>query len=142
MNAIRQPQAAAISGTQIGATMAPMFVPELKIPVAKARSLFGNHSATVLIDAGKFAASPTPSRKRAKPNVQGAVRERGRHPGERPPRDRDPQPELRADPIEDLAPDQHHHGVRHLEGDDDAAVVELATSRSPSGDPAPGCPST
>src|SRR6185503_871807 len=84
--AIRQPHAAAISGTQMGATTAPIFVPELKIPVANARSLFGNHSATVLIDAGKFAASPTPSRKRTKQNVMAlfanavAIAARDHHP--------------------------------------------------------------
>ena len=32
-----------------------MFVPELKRPVANARSRFGNHSATTLIAAGKVA---------------------------------------------------------------------------------------
>ena len=48
-----------------GVISAPMLVPELKMPVAKARSLRGNHSATVLIDAGKLPASPRPSRKRA-----------------------------------------------------------------------------
>jgi len=48
---------------------APTFVPALKIPVENARSLFGNHSATVLIDAGKLAASPTPSMKRAAPKL-------------------------------------------------------------------------
>ena len=41
--------------------MAPTFEPELKMPVARARSFLGNHSATVLIAAGKFPASPTPS---------------------------------------------------------------------------------
>ena len=50
----RQPHAIVIIGTTSGATSAPMFVPELKIPVASARSFFGNHSATVLIAAGKF----------------------------------------------------------------------------------------
>jgi len=48
--------------------MAPMFEPALKMPVARARSRFGNHSATVLIAAGKFPASPRPNRKRAIPN--------------------------------------------------------------------------
>ena len=46
-----------------------MFVPELKIPVASARSHFGNHSATVLIAAGKLPDSPSPSPNRAAPNV-------------------------------------------------------------------------
>src|SRR5436305_218961 len=38
-----------------------MFEPALKIPVANARSRPGNHSATVLIDAGKLPDSPRPS---------------------------------------------------------------------------------
>jgi len=48
-----------------------MFVPELKIPVASARSFFGNHSATALIEAGKFPASPRPRirREKARPAV-------------------------------------------------------------------------
>ncbi len=52
--------------------MAPTFVPELKMPVASARSFFGNHSATVLIDAGKFPASPNPSRNRIRANPAAA----------------------------------------------------------------------
>ena len=47
---------------------APTFVPELKIPVASARSRFGNHSATALIEAGKLPASPSPSANRARLN--------------------------------------------------------------------------
>ncbi len=41
-----------------------MFVPELNSPIARARSFFGNHSATVLIDAGNVPASPNPRPKR------------------------------------------------------------------------------
>ena len=48
--------------------IAPMFEPELKMPVANARSRRGNHSATVLIAAGKFPASPSPSANRATAN--------------------------------------------------------------------------
>ena len=48
--------------TTTGATMLPTLAPALKIPVAYARSRLGNHSATVLMQAGKFAASPRPSR--------------------------------------------------------------------------------
>ena len=65
MNAQYQPYASVIHGTMSGATTAPMLVPELKMPVANARSRFGNHSATTLIDAGKFPASPMPSANRA-----------------------------------------------------------------------------
>ena len=49
--------------------MAPMFAPELKRPVARARSLLGNHSATVLMQAGKLAASPRPRKNIAIPKV-------------------------------------------------------------------------
>ena len=68
-NAHSHPQLAAIQGTVSGVTTAPTFDPELKMPVANARSLRGNHSATVLIAAGKLPASARPSRKRisAKP---------------------------------------------------------------------------
>src|SRR5205823_7399226 len=68
-NAQRQPRLSAIHGTTRGAMIAPMFVPELKMPVASARSHFGNHSATVLIAAGKLPDSPSPSPNRAAPNV-------------------------------------------------------------------------
>src|SRR5947199_9729521 len=56
-----------MNGTTNGATIAPTFEPLLKMPVASARSFFGNHSATVLIQAGKLPASPRPSAKRALP---------------------------------------------------------------------------
>ena len=66
MNAQYQPNCTVIHGTVIGVITAPMFVPALKMPVANARSLRGNHSATVLIAAGKLPDSPMPSRKRTK----------------------------------------------------------------------------
>ena len=53
-----------MNGTVIGVITAPMLVPALKSPVANARSRFGNHSATVLIAAGKLPDSPRPSTKR------------------------------------------------------------------------------
>jgi len=39
-----------------GAKIAPMLAPELKMPVASARSFLGKHSAVVLMDAGKLPA--------------------------------------------------------------------------------------
>ena len=45
-------------------TITPTLVPELKMPVASARSFCGNHIATALMDAGKLAASATPRMKR------------------------------------------------------------------------------
>src|SRR5260221_12463858 len=61
----RQPQSEAIHGARSGVTMAPTLVPALKMPVAKARSFLGNHSATLLMLAGKTPASPKTSAKRA-----------------------------------------------------------------------------
>src|SRR5277367_1168366 len=48
-------------GTNNEAPIAPRLDPALKMPVAKARSRLGNHSATVLIDAGKLPPSPKPN---------------------------------------------------------------------------------
>ena len=47
-------------GTNKAAIIAPKLDPLLKMPVASARSRLGNHSATVLMDAGKLPASPMP----------------------------------------------------------------------------------
>src|SRR4029079_14751115 len=68
MKAYSQPHRSAIMGTTHGATIAPMLEPALKTPVANARSFRGNHSATVLIAAGKFPDSPRPSANRAAAN--------------------------------------------------------------------------
>ena len=68
MNAQRHPQLSAMKGTASGATIAPTFVPALKMPVASARSFFGNHSAVALMAAGKFPDSPKPSAARAAAN--------------------------------------------------------------------------
>src|SRR5260370_40826550 len=57
----------AMNGTTNGATRAPTFEPLLKMPVASARSFFGNHSAIVLMEAGKLPASPKPTAKPAVP---------------------------------------------------------------------------
>ncbi len=64
-NASRHPQVSAIHGTVSGVTIAPTLLPALKIPVAKARSFLGNHSAVALIAPGKLPDSPSPSAARA-----------------------------------------------------------------------------
>src|SRR5450432_223156 len=64
-NAQRHPQRTVIHGTVRGVMMAPALVPALKMPVASARSFLGNHSATVLMLAGKTPASQKPSEERA-----------------------------------------------------------------------------
>src|SRR6266700_252624 len=72
-NEERQPKCAATIGTINGATTAPIFEPLLKMPVAKARSSFGNQSATVLMAAGKFDDSPSPRANRAAANCKGVL---------------------------------------------------------------------
>ena len=52
INAHCHPNFSAINGTVSGAMIAPIFDPELKIPVARALSFLGNHSAVALIAAG------------------------------------------------------------------------------------------
>src|SRR2546426_2543267 len=52
-NAQRQPQFSAIHGTMSGVRIAPVLVPALKMPVARARSSLGNHSPTLLIEIGR-----------------------------------------------------------------------------------------
>src|ERR1700684_3388153 len=64
-NAQRHPHRTTIQVTTKGGTMAPILAPALKIPVASARSFFGNHSATVLMLAGKTPDSPRPNADRA-----------------------------------------------------------------------------
>src|SRR4029077_9992871 len=68
MKAIRHPNRDVSHRTTMGVTIAPTFVPELKMPGAIARSFFGNHSATALIEPGKLPASPMPRLKRAAAN--------------------------------------------------------------------------
>src|SRR5580658_1095269 len=66
--AARQPQCTAIQGTIRGVAMAPRLLPALKMPVASARSLLGNHSAMAFKLAGNTPDSQKPSAKRAARN--------------------------------------------------------------------------
>src|SRR3569833_1361817 len=59
-NEALHPKCSATHGTTSGATIAPTPAPELKVPVASARSCGGNHSAVALIAAGKLQHSPSP----------------------------------------------------------------------------------
>ena len=58
IKAVSQPHSSAMTGTVSGARIAPTLAPELKMPVANARSFFGKYSAVALIAAGKLPASP------------------------------------------------------------------------------------
>src|SRR5271170_1657341 len=69
-----QPQATAMAGTTKGAIMAPTLEPQLKRPVARARSFLGNHSATVAMAAGKLAASERPRKIRQMQKAKTVVR--------------------------------------------------------------------
>ena len=68
MKAARQPQASTMAGMIRGVTIAPMLVPALNRPVAKARSFLGNHSAMAFTPPGKAPPSPTPRATRAAMN--------------------------------------------------------------------------
>lgn len=52
------PKWLSIQGTVSGAKIAPIVVPELKMPTAKDLSFLGKYSAVALIAAGKLPASP------------------------------------------------------------------------------------
>src|SRR6185503_4821931 len=87
--------------------------------------LRGNHSATVLIAAGKLPASPRPSAKRAaaKPaTLPTSVA----HGGEAPHCNCERVPDPRAEPIDDRTGRDQPDRVSGLERSDDVAVVDLA----------------
>src|ERR1700728_3590066 len=67
-NAACQPYLRVTIGIRIGAMSDAALVPELKRPVASARSSVGNHSVVALMAAGKFPDSPRPSMMRATQN--------------------------------------------------------------------------
>src|SRR6202795_3162180 len=60
-----QPQRAVTAAMRMGAMKAEALEPELKRPVARARSSEGNHSVVALMAAGKLPDSPRPRRARA-----------------------------------------------------------------------------
>ena len=133
-----------IHGTISGAITAPMLVPELKRPVANARSFNGNHSATALIAAGKVAgladAEREPGRdearhrrriREAKHTQQGGhgrtVR-RGFRVGHRrdtPHAHRNRKANPGADAIDESTRQQQPDRIRQLETEDDVGVVDL-----------------
>src|SRR3984957_6383593 len=61
----RQPKRAVTAAIMMGAMKKEALVPELKRPVARARSSEGNHSVVALMAAGKLPDSPRPRRARA-----------------------------------------------------------------------------
>ena len=100
-------------------------MPELKIPVAKARSRLGNHSATALMEPGKFPASPIPSKphataKEATPRAKACPMAASDHQVMA-----SAKPIARAQPVDDPPEPQHHDAVGKLEGEDDPTVVAL-----------------
>src|SRR5271156_6557860 len=65
MKAACHPHLAATTAIRAGAIKADALEPELKSPVARARSSEGNHSVVALMAAGKFPDSPRPRKMRA-----------------------------------------------------------------------------
>src|ERR1700727_392048 len=64
MKAACQPQRRLTAAMRMGAMKAEALEPELKRPVARARSSEGNHSVVALMAAGKLPDSPRPRRAR------------------------------------------------------------------------------
>src|ERR1700675_414951 len=65
MKAACHPQRAVTAAISTGAMKAEALEPELKKPVARARSSEGNHSVVALMAAGKLPDSPRPRKTRA-----------------------------------------------------------------------------
>src|ERR1700733_5539509 len=68
MKAACQPHLAVTDAMRMGAMKKEALAPELKRPVARARSSEGNHSVTALMAAGKLPDSPRPRTMRAMQN--------------------------------------------------------------------------
>ncbi len=102
-----------MKGTISGVTMAPILVPALKMPVASARSFFGNQSVTALMPPRKAADSPRPSatRARMKWNVERAA---VRHVRDGPERESGGEAPFRADAVNKAAPDDVEESVGRL----------------------------
>src|SRR3984885_8272262 len=64
MKAAGHPKGIVTAAIRMGAIKEEAFEPELKRPVARARSSDGNHSVVALMAAGKLPDSPRPSRAR------------------------------------------------------------------------------
>ena len=65
MKAACHPQRGVTAAIRTGAMKAEALEPELKSPVARARSSEGNHSVVALMAAGKLPDSPRPRKTRA-----------------------------------------------------------------------------
>ena len=108
-----------------GARMAPTFAPELKMPVASERSLWGNHSAVVLRAAGKLPDSPRPREKRAMPNCEHGVGQSVAHGGEAPEGHDDHVADARAHLVNKAPGGEQADGISDHEGGHDVAVTGL-----------------
>ena len=65
----RQPQMVASQAISGGDSAPPTAAPVLKMPMPRARSRAGNHSAIAFAAPGQLPASPKPSTKRKKPKL-------------------------------------------------------------------------
>jgi len=92
------------------------------MPVAKARSSFGNQSATVLMAAGKFDDSPSQGQT-APPQTAKACWQASAAWKRAPHRYRECVANPRAQPFHRTPGKRHHQGVRKLKREDDPAVV-------------------
>ena len=123
-NAPRHPKACRCrNGTTAGTTMAPMLAPELKTPVARARSLLGNHSATVLMQAGKVGRFAEAQKEHGEAEGEHRGGEARQHGGDAPERDGDGEAAARAQTVGEAAGADQADGVGRLEGRGHVAVL-------------------
>ena len=125
MKAACQPKREVTAAIRMGAIKDEALEPELKRPVARARSSEGNHSVVALMAAGKLPDSPRPRKMRAmqKPMTRGD--ERVAHGGDAPDEDGDSVAGLGAELVDDAAGEEEADAVGDLEADDDAAEVDV-----------------
>ena len=108
-----------------GSEDAPMLEPELKRPVVRARSFFGNHSLTVLIARGEVTAFGDSQAKSGGTETDDAVG-RGMGDGGQAPEENDQGvTEAHAYAVDDAADAYRAQGIGDLEPEDDVAVVVI-----------------
>ena len=111
--------------------MAPKLEPLLKMPVARARSRLGNHSATVLMEAGKLPASPMPKALRTRTCIEHQAADEGVEDAKnRPDDERKGQAQFGADFIDDPAGEDGHAGVKGGEGGGQIGEVGVGPAES------------
>ena len=126
-NAIAPARCAVVmNATSGGAIIAPRLDPLLQTPMASVRASGGTQIATALANAGHAPPSPTASRLRKNPRLNGPRAKAVEHPGAGPPCDREREAAADAEPVEHPAGERVRERVGDQERVDDRGVVAVA----------------